>query len=156
MELKGFIQECMKEGRPWEGKAASFLSKWYEVRFATEQEDCESKTDLVVSRAGRDYRVQVKMPSKTGNVFVEHMAVDGRPGWLNTCDVLLKWLSEDQLIVVKTADIRSAAGDPSSFATCYAREAKGRWFRRHGRQDIVRELSVSWLRQYANAKLYKL
>ena len=81
MDYSARVQEEMRTGLPYEGKTRRFLEKWYDVRDATWQEDTEGKIDLIATREGQDFLVQVKKPSRTGNVFIEHTSVNGKPGW---------------------------------------------------------------------------
>ena len=156
MDYSAKIAEEMKTGLPFEGRTRLFLEQWYEVREASQEEDMRDKVDLVAVRDDESLLVQVKKPSRTGNVFVEYMSVNGQPGWGLNCDLLAKWLDEETLMVARLNSVREQWGNPASdFKTCYARQAKGQWYRRPGRLDICREFSVDWFKQYANAKIFK-
>lgn len=156
MDYSHRIQQEMQTGLPFEDRTLLFLQQWYDVRKATPEEDMQGKFDLALIRKGVETLVQVKKPSRTKNVFIEYMAVNGQPGWGITCDLLAKWLDDDTLMMVRLQRVRECWGTPrTDFKTCYARDAKGSWYRRPRRLDICREFSVSWLIQYANAKILK-
>ena len=154
MDYSAKIAEEMKTGLPYERLTRLFLEQWFDVRDATPLEDMNGKVDLVATRPNEKLLVQVKQPSKTGNVFIEHTAVNGQPGWGRTCDLLAKWLNSNKLLVVRLERVRQHWGDPSQFKTCYASAAKRQWYRRPGRQDLCREFTVDWFKQYANAKTF--
>ena len=153
-DLQEYIQQCMQEGRPFEARSLRFFSRWYQCRLATPEEDMKGKFDLLLSRHGVEEKVQVKMPSRTGNVFIEYQSVNGQPGWGQTCDLLAKWLNDDTVMIVRMSKLREAWGDPTTFRECYAREADGQWFRRPTRQDILREFTVDWLKVNADARIF--
>jgi len=150
-----------------------FEDMGWEYRNSSPNENRTKHFDYIVTRADKEYKVEVKAPKSCRNpkysnfrlVLLEHTGISGYPGWLRgEADIILQVLSNDRIIAYRRLDALHAYNPPGSeVMRCYSKKAPlHRWFGRRGlsragtpNQDIIRWEHYKVFAEKANALIYR-